>query len=79
MRTASKVFTIISWIALLLTAFYTVSCGPVSILFFVLWFISIAVGISSFVSDKKVGIGVALILSVNPLSGIFYLCWNGQD
>lgn len=80
MRTASKVFTIIGWITGAILAFSSISeFGALSILFFITWFVGIIVGIASMVSEeKKIGLGVALILFVNPLSGIFYLCWDGS-
>ena len=78
MKIASNVFSIIGIIANIAIAGYNSGTG----FGFIYWILAglciifAICGISS--QEKSVGLGICLILFVNPLSGIFYLCWDGR-
>jgi hypothetical protein len=83
MKTASNVFSIIGMIANVIVAIcYTQpllqqgSVGFVAV-FWILAVLSIILGMCGLASSRKsVGLGVAMLISVNIFSGIFYLCWD---
>lgn len=79
MKKASNVFSVIGIFA---NAYYCIA-SAIAIgywfIFIPLLILSIIFAIAGIASDvKKVGLGVAMIFFVNPLSGIFYLCWDGR-
>ena len=80
MKTASNVFSVIG---IFTNAFYCIS-GMIQIegswfIFVPLLILSIIFAIAGLASqEKKIGLGIAMILFVNPLAGIFYLCWDGR-
>lgn len=79
MKTASNVFCVIGMIAnLIIDIMYMVAYGLVG-LFIPLLVLSFIFGIAGLAAqEKSVGLGIALIFFVNPLSGIFHLCWDGK-
>lgn len=82
MKTASNVFAVIGLITNILTAIFQTAFGEYPMAAFLYWglaFASVLFSIAVLVSqEKKVILGIMAILFVNPLCGIFYLCWNGD-
>ena len=85
MKTASNVFSIIGMIANVIVAIcYTQPLTqqgniPLVALFWVLAILAVILGFCGLASSKKsVGLGVAMLIFVNILSGIFYLCWDDE-
>lgn len=79
MKTASDVFTIIGIIANVIVAICYSLMGPVCAVFWVLALLSLIFGLCGLASpNKSIGLGVAMLIFVNVLSGIFYLCWDGE-
>ncbi len=83
MKTASNVFTIIGMIAnVIVVICYTqplAQQGNIAVvaLFWILALASVIIGICGLASSSRsVGLGVLILLFVNVLSGIFYLCWD---
>lgn len=79
MKTASNVFCVIGMIANLITNIMYMATYGLAGLFIPLIVLSFIFGIAGLAArEKSVGLGIALIFFVNPLSGIFHLCWNGD-
>lgn len=80
MKTASTIFTIIGMLANLSVAiFYSQTHYPIAWVFWIIVGICWILGITSIASSKKsIFLGVAMIFFVNVLSGVFYLCWDGE-
>ena len=83
MKTASNVFTIIGMIANVIVAIcYTqplMQQGNVPLVaaFWALAVLSAILGMCGLASSRRsVGLGVAMLIFVNLLAGIFYLCWD---
>ncbi len=81
MKTASTVFTIIGMIANLIVAItYTSMMPGICMILRIIAVLCWILGISSIASSKKsVALGIAMIFFVNVLSGVFYLCWDGNE
>lgn len=81
MKIASTVFAIIGMIADLVVAFvYTELASGICWVFWILTALCWLFGVLSIaLKNKNIALGIAMIIFVNPLSGIFYLCWNGED
>ena len=82
MKTASNVFAVIGMVANIIVAIFQTAFGEYPVAIFIYWILAIVSALFSIAvlvsQEKKVGLGVAAILFVNPLCGIFYLCWDGR-
>lgn len=81
MKTASTIFTVIGMVANLGVAItYSYMMPRICFVFWILAALCWIFGISAIASKKKnISLGIAMIFFVNVLSGVFYLCWNGEE
>lgn len=81
MKTASTIFTVIGMMANLSIAIaYSYMMPRICWAFWAIAVLCWIFGISAIASSKKnVGLGIAMIFFVNVLSGVFYLCWDGEE
>ena len=81
MKAASCVFNTIGIIVELFFAIcWSFAYPPLAPLFITLVIIFLAFVIGGYASKRRhIALGICLLLFVNLLGGIFYLCWNDED